>query len=217
MKIISIVGTSSESGKTTVGTFIIKALGDICALKITVSHEGRCPRDKDDSCDGCSSVGKSLFRIITDPAILTEPGKDTARYIEAGAPKVVWLQTQSECAKEGIRKSLQLFDKRATVLIEGNRFLALGDADIAIMVISPDFNKIKRSAEEVFAKVDLFVINRRTSHREELIASTKTRLESMGCKAPIIVINPYNPDPAAQDLLLEKVREALKTTAAVGL
>lgn len=209
MKIISVAGTGSETGKTTVGALIINTLGNVCALKITVRHDGICPKDKDSSCDGCSSMRDSLFRIFTDPAILSAPGKDTARYIEAGAPKVVWLQTNSECAKEGIRRALRLFDENDTVLIEGNRFLAIGDADIAIMVISPHLDKIKRSAMEIFEKIDLFVINRRPGHREELIESTKSRLISMGCNAPIIVLDPYNSESAAQDILIERIRETL--------
>ncbi|MHC4358330.1 MAG: hypothetical protein ACYSTQ_05995 [Planctomycetota bacterium] len=40
MKIIALAGTSSEAGKTTVGAFIIKSLGNVCALKVTVQHEG---------------------------------------------------------------------------------------------------------------------------------------------------------------------------------
>ncbi|MFQ5956359.1 MAG: hypothetical protein ACE5KK_01145 [Candidatus Brocadiales bacterium] len=217
MKIISIAGTSSETGKTTVGAFIIKALGDISALKITVRHEGQCPRHKDDSCDGCTYEENTLFRIVIDPVILAETGKDTARYIKAGAPRVVWLQTNSECAKEGTRRALRLFGDRATVLIEGNRFLAVGDADIAIMVISPDSEKIKRSAMEVFGKIDLFVINKRPGHREELIASTKARLISMGCKVPIIVLDPYNPEPTAQDKLIEQIKGALNPPVGMAL
>ncbi|MEK7368413.1 MAG: hypothetical protein AABZ62_02010 [Planctomycetota bacterium] len=218
MKIISITGTSSETGKTTVGAFIIKELKNICALKITVQHEGTCPRHRDDSCDGCSPEENSLFKIITDPAILAQPGKDTARYIEAGATKVVWLQTSSECADEGISRALNLFDDDARVLIEGNRFLALRDADLGIMVVSPGLEKIKRSALEVLKKVDLFIINKRPGVSKELIESTKVRLKSMGCKSHIIVLDPYNPDLAAEDtLLLNKIREVLDTPVGITL
>lgn len=217
MKIISITGTSSETGKTTVGTFIIKGLKNVSALKITVQHEGACPRHRDTSCDGCSPEEDSMFRIVTDPAILAEPGKDTARYIGAGAPKVVWLQTSSECAHEGISRALGLFGDGARVLVEGNRFLAVRDAELGIMVVSPGLEKIKRSALEVLEKVNLFVINIHPVTPKELIASTKARLKSMGCTSPIIVLNPYNPDPAAGGALLNKVREVLDTPIGAAL
>lgn len=217
MKVISVTGTSSETGKTTVGAFIIKELRNICALKITVQHEGSCPRHRDDSCDGCSPEENPLFRIITDPAILAEPGKDTDRYIAAGATKVVWLQTSSECADESISRALSLFDDSASVLIEGNRFLAVRDADLGIMVVSPGLEKIKRSALEVFEKINLFVINKRPGTPKELITYTKTRLKSMGCKSPIIVLDPYRPEPIAGDTLLNKVREVLSTPAVMTL
>lgn len=217
MKIISVAGTSSEAGKTTVGVFIIKALRDVCALKVTVRHEGSCPRDKDTSCDGCSSEEESLFTVITDPAILSDPGKDTARYLQAGAQKVVWLQTNSECAREGIRKSLKMFDDRAIILIEGNRFIAIRRADLAVMVVPSDLKKVKRSALEIFEKVDLFVINRRPGIPEQAIAATKARLESMGGKSGIIVIDPGNPEPEARDALLARVRRAVKSPAGVAV
>lgn len=210
MKIISVTGTSSETGKTTVGTFIIKALGNICALKITVRHEGQCPRHRADSCDGCTyDEENSLFRIITNPTTLSEPGKDTARYIEAGAPKVVWLQTNSECAREGIRRALRHFDSEATVLVEGNRFLAVRDADVAIMVVSPGLKKIKHSATEILGKINLLVINKRSDHRAKDIAAAREQLMSAGCKVPAVVINPHNPDPTAQTVLLERIRGVL--------
>lgn len=217
MKIISIAGTSSETGKTTVGAFIIKAIGGICALKITVRHEGQCPKHRDDSCDGCTYEENSLFRIITNPATLTEPGKDTARYIAAGAPRVVWLQTNSECAREGIRRALKHFDSEATVLVEGNRFLAIREADMAIMVISPGLEKIKRTATEILGKIDLFIINKRADHSAEDISATRARLASMGCKAPIITIDPCNPESTVQATLLERIREALNHPVGTAL
>ncbi|MEE9584117.1 MAG: hypothetical protein V3W51_01445 [Candidatus Brocadiales bacterium] len=158
-----------------------------------------------------------MYRIITDPVILAQSGKDTARYLKAGAPKVVWLQTHSRCAKESIRKSLNLFDDAANVLIEGNRFLAVSDADLAIMVVPHDLKKIKRSATEVLEKIDLFIINKRSDISEKIIASTKTRLISMGCKSPIIVIDPYNPGPVARETLLDMIREAINPPVGMAL
>ncbi len=215
MKIIALAGTSSEAGKTTVGAFIVKSLGNVCVLKVTVQHEGSCPRHKDTSCDGCSSDAD--FSIITDPEVLSEPGKDTARYLEAGAPKVVWLQTNSECAKEGLRKALELIEDRASVLVEGNRLLAVGDADLAIMVAPQDLQKVKRSAVEIFDKIDLLVINRWFDAPEEFLESTRKRLRSMGCKAPVLVIDPYNPEPAARDALLDRIRESINPPVGVVL
>ena len=213
MKIIALAGTSSEAGKTTVGAFIIKSLGNVCALKVTVQHEGSCPRHRDTSCDGCSSDAD--FSILTDPKIISEPGKDTARYLEAGAPKVVWLQTNSDCAQEGIRKSLELFDDGASVLVEGNRFVTVGNADLAIMVAPQDLQKVKRSAVEIFDKIDLLVLNRWSGVPEELLESTRKRWESMGCKAPALAIDPYNPEPAARDALLNRIREAINPLVGV--
>ena len=69
MKIISVLGTASNTGKTTVALYIIRNLMDFTynqggrldnerakrlgALKITVRHEGACPRHS--TCDSCDS------------------------------------------------------------------------------------------------------------------------------------------------------------------
>ncbi len=62
------------------------------ALKITIRHEGSCPRHTE--CDACDA-GYEPFKVVTSDSVLREKGKDTDQLSRAGACKVVWLQSDS--------------------------------------------------------------------------------------------------------------------------
>ncbi len=57
------------------------------ALKITIRHEGACPRHTE--CDTCEG-GYEPFKILTGDDVIRQKGKDTDRLFSAGARKVVW-------------------------------------------------------------------------------------------------------------------------------
>ncbi|MDE1889753.1 MAG: hypothetical protein KGI30_05800, partial [Planctomycetota bacterium] len=120
MKIISITGTASGVGKTAVARFLLEHFGDLSALKITTKHEGNCPRHSD--CDLCETMDRP-YKITLDPLEINQSGKDTALFKNAGARKVVWLQTHSEYLRMGVKEALTYFDKNDSILVEGNSFL----------------------------------------------------------------------------------------------
>ncbi|MDO8141127.1 MAG: hypothetical protein Q6358_06470, partial [Candidatus Brocadiales bacterium] len=73
MKIISITGTASGVGKTTVAQFLLRHFGDLSALKITTKHEGKCPRHS--GCDVCETMTLP-YKITVDPLQIEQEGKD---------------------------------------------------------------------------------------------------------------------------------------------
>lgn len=249
VKIISVAGTASQSGKTTVSSFILRALsvtvpiinnsplsgsgriqqayqhksvnsydgveGEIGvrlhdenwnALKITVRHDGACPRHT--GCDTCDD-GYGPFKILTDDEIINEEGKDTDQLSKAGAAKVVWLQTDSDVEKAGLEAALMCFNKEDNVLVEGNCFLRVRDADVAILVVSPSVKKIKRSAKLILNKVDFVAINVHSNHTESDIEECKKQLRSIGCRVPYFVINPYVEEGHSNRTFIEKIQECL--------
>lgn len=213
MRIISITSTSSGAGKTTLAAFLIRTLGGFDALKITVQHVGACPKEID--CDGCPTMGDLSFRIITDPSILRQPGKDTAQYLEAGANRVVWLQTQRKCLEVAARQALKLFPYRGKLLVEGNSFLSIRKVAFALMVTTPETLEPKPSARKILDKINLFVINRNPGHTKKDIEATRKKLLSMGPGCPIIVFDPYNQESEARDALLKPIVEALASSRAM--
>ena len=195
MKIISITGTASGAGKTTVAQFLLRHFGDLSALKITTKHEGNCPRHTD--CDVCETMTLP-YKITVDPIQIEQEGKDTSLFKNAGAQKVVWLQTHADHLEKGIEEALTYFNKSDSVLVEGNSFLHTHNADLCILVTTPREAKIKRSTRQIIPKIDLAVINKYADDHTEDIAKAQERLHTIGCYAPVFVISPlqrnYNPN-----------------------
>src|SRR3989338_7381079 len=98
-KIITVSGAHSGVGKTRIVERLLGNLNGWSALKVTVSHNGSCPVNRD--CGACDRID-SKFSLVTDIDKLNEKGKDTARFKKAGAKKVVWLQARPEGLKEGL-------------------------------------------------------------------------------------------------------------------
>jgi len=206
MRIISITGTASGVGKTTVARFLLRHLEDFSALKITTKHEGSCPRHSD--CDVCDTM-KHPYTITTDPLHINQAGKDTALFKNAGAQKVVWLQTHSEHLRKGIEEALTHFNKNDSILIEGNSFLHAHDADVGILVATPRESKIKRSTRQIISKIDLAVINKYADDQVDDVAKARERLHMIGCYAPVFVISPLQKNYNPNKVFLNHIKETI--------
>lgn len=204
MRIISITGTASGVGKTTVARSLLQHLEDFSALKITTKHEGNCPRHSD--CDVCETM-KRPYTITIDPFQINQSGKDTALFKNAGARKVVWLQTHSEYLEMGIAEALTYFNKSDSIIVEGNSFLHAHDADLSILVATPRETKIKRSTRQIVSKIDLAVINRYEDDDTNDVMKTQERLRQIGCYAPVHIINPLRKNYPPNKVFLDHIKE----------
>ncbi|MDN3514099.1 MAG: hypothetical protein NG747_06835 [Candidatus Brocadia sp.] len=206
MRIISITGTASGVGKTTVVRYLLKHLEDFSALKITTKHEGNCPRHSD--CDVCETMERPYI-ITVDPVRINQSGKDTALFKNAGAQKVVWLQAHSKYLKMGIEEALTYFDKNDSIIVEGNSFLHAYDADLSILVATPRETKIKRSTRQIVSKIDLAVINRYEDDDANDVVKTQERLHQIGCYAPVHIISPLQDNYPPNKLFLNHIKEMI--------
>ncbi|MFN3532350.1 MAG: hypothetical protein ACK41Q_07550 [Candidatus Brocadia sp.] len=206
MRIISITGTASGVGKTTIARFLLQHLEDFSALKITTNHEGNCPRHSD--CNVCETM-KRPYTITIDPLQINQSGKDTALFKNAGAPKVVWLQTHSEYLNVGIADALTYFNKNDSILVEGNSFLHAHEADLSILVATPRETKTKRSTRQIVSKIDLAVINKYADDTIDDIMKTQERLQEIGCYAPVHIINPLQGNNPQNKIFLNHIKEMI--------
>ncbi len=221
MKIVSVLGTASNTGKTTVASYIIRNLMDytcnvnggnlksrgLDALKITVRHEGTCPRHSE--CDTCDTHD-APFKIITSDEIIREEGKDTACLLNSGAGKVVWLQTDSDVEAESIEAALECFDKEHILIVEGNSLLRVRDADISILVATPAVKKMKRSAKLLLNRVDIVAINMHGGDTLEQLRECKKELgNSVSRIVPFYMINPCNDTVYSNKAFIEKIWDSL--------
>ena len=179
------------------------------ALKITIRHEGSCPRHTD--CDACDA-GYEPFEVITDDTVLMEEGKDTDQLSRAGASKVVWLQSDPSVEAAGITAALDCFGKEHNLLIEGNSFLRVKSADVAILVVSPLMYKIKRSAKLLLNKIDFIVINLHKSHTDKEIEACKEKMIAFGFDVPFYVVNSHQGTNYSNQVLIEKIQDILFRT-----
>lgn len=153
MKIITVSGTSSNAGKTFVVTKLLQHLKGWSGLKVTTTHKGLCPTGK--NCGVCGQL-RTKYSIITDKKVIIEKGKDTHRFKEAGAKRVIWLKTQPAGLKEGLNKAISKFKKTEGIIIEGNSALKYIKPDFAIF-IKKNHSAVKKSAKEAIKKADLIL------------------------------------------------------------
>lgn len=113
---IGIGGDTSGAGKTHFARLLIRALTDkmnVGAVKVTP---------------------EPLYcAVVDDPAIIMEPGKDTALMAEAGA-EVLWVRGPREAIGEALETSLKRLGGCEAVIIEGNSAIEVLRPDIVIFI-----------------------------------------------------------------------------------
>ena len=145
---ITVSGAHSGVGKTKVAEILLRVLKGWSALKITVTHRGReCPVHKENDCHTCDEL-KDDFSIIDNKKIIETKGKDTARFKEAGARKVLWLKARPHALGRGLRKVIPLFKKAKGLIIESNSALKYIKPDVAVFVKNKN-SLLKPSAKEI--------------------------------------------------------------------
>ncbi|GEM_PF-1028003 len=140
--VIAVGGSSKKSGKTRVASRLIQALKIDCAVKV--------------------SAGEHYFpdrEIIEDPDIIRQPGTDTARYVAAGAKRVIWIDTIGANMPHAIGSLNSLCKDCETVLIESNSAIPLIRSDFTVFIAGANPSEFKESALSVVRIADLICIN----------------------------------------------------------
>lgn len=154
--LVSVCGATSNAGKTTTAENVIRALKaaglPATALKVTRTHLGdACPRGVT-TCGTCASLDQP-FRLVTETLALAVPGKDTHRYMTAGADAVLWLLVHPSAMAAGIRAALGAVAAGHVVVAEGNSFRDFASADLTLLAWSRRFPP-KSSSRVILDRVD---------------------------------------------------------------
>lgn len=134
---MGIGGGGSSSGKTSVACLILKDLSSkgmrLGAIKYT----------------------KTAFyaSVVQDPVILAQRGKDTARYLQAGAEEALWVQSPRKDLPECLSTALTMLSHLDAVLIEGNSAIEVLRPDIVIFITG----RFKPGSERVLEMADIVV------------------------------------------------------------
>ncbi len=126
--------------------------------------------------------------IIDDPEILSEPGTDTAAFLEAGADSAVLVKAPAHDMKEALDIALQSLNSPHGVILEGNSAIEVLNPDIVIFSFDT-FGVIKESSRAIFEQADALVYANGTpgmtkeprpmfkkDETEQLVAFIKERL-----------------------------------------
>ena len=137
-RIISVTGAHSKVGKTTLCSILLKNLKGFGAIKFTKT---------------------SLYaKVVDDPEIITQKDTDTGIMSEAGAERVVWVQSPSEKLEDPLNMALSKMTGLKGVIVEGNSPANYMEPDLIIFIIGDD-GRVKPSAMEFSKKADIIVIS----------------------------------------------------------
>lgn len=166
MKIISVTGSHSGVGKTSLASLIIREIEGLSAIKVTKTD---------------------LFTsITTDDEIISESGKDSAVFKESGARNVVWVKSTQRDLKECLNQALSMVSDSRGVVIEGNSPIEYIEPDLIIFVMKEDLSGLKASGSRALERADLVVINTDSnSIQGENIERLKIRLIDINPDAEI--------------------------------
>jgi len=151
MRLVTISGTSSEVGKTTVVCELLARLPGWVAIKVTRGHYRSCGRDPETCC--VSHLLGEEPRVFADREETDVEGKDTGRYWAAGAADVRWVVCKRGQEGEGLARAMESVAGAPGVLVEGNRVIESCEPGLSILVASPDQEEVKPSARRIVDRV----------------------------------------------------------------
>jgi molybdopterin-guanine dinucleotide biosynthesis protein len=134
--IIGIGGGHSGAGKTAIACEILKKVEGWGAIKFTKT---------------------SFYSSITDDqTVLSARGKDTGRLLEAGAEKVLWVQSSRDELAETASMAVQMLSNLPGIVVEGNSMIEVLTPDIVVFVAGSK-ERFKSGAERVLLMADIVI------------------------------------------------------------
>jgi molybdopterin-guanine dinucleotide biosynthesis protein len=134
--IIGVGGGHSGAGKTPVACLILRSFAGWGAIKYTKT--------------------RLYASIIDDPEVLSEEGKDTRKFIDAGAAKVLWVKSPNSELGEVLPVALGMLSHLQGIVVEGNSAIETATPDIVIFVCGAD-ERMKNSAQKILQMADVVI------------------------------------------------------------
>ena len=163
-RIISITAPANGSGKTSlIATILREHPGLLTALKAsTVYRDGKhCPRSN----TGCACRRlEGAFTVISDPAVIDQPGTDTGRFVAAGAARTLWCLARPGAHADLWKALLSgALAPEEPIIAEGSGAIEVMQPERIVMVVSPEppRERWKESAWPMIARADLVILNDR--------------------------------------------------------
>ncbi len=154
--IIGIGGAHSGAGKTTYASLLLQHLRGWGAIKYTKTG--------------------LYVSVIDDRKILSEKDKDTRRFLDSGAERVLWVRSPSSQLEEVLPLAVERLADLKGIVVEGNSAIEFLRPDIIIFIFGNDAGKIKESSKGLLRKADIVVAEKGASveAREEARRFTRS-------------------------------------------
>lgn len=156
MATLVIGGHSRNVGKTSVVAGLIAALREYqwTAVKITQFGHGVCSMNGE-AC-GCA-LDEHAWSVSEERD--SAGGKDTARYLAAGAQRTLWVRTKQGRLAEAVPELRRALAGAANVIIESNSVLRFLRPDLYLTVLDPATEDFKESAREFLDRADAILLH----------------------------------------------------------
>ena len=139
MHIITVSGSKSGAGKTTLGVLLASRLTGFAAIKVSIA---------------------GFYTTVTDdPGVIEKTGKDTALLKAAGAEPVVFVQCPREDLSEALSQALGIIGGARGVIIEGDSPARAVRPDTRFFVTGEDLSEIRPENMELLSSADVVVVN----------------------------------------------------------
>lgn len=137
--IIGIGGAHSGSGKTACASSLIQNLRNWGAIKYTKT---------------------AIYSSVTeDIDILSKEDKDTKRLLDAGAEKVVWVQSPPDQLSDVLPLATERLADFRGIIVEGNSAIEFLNPDIIIFMFGKDPKRIKESSKKILGMSDVVFLD----------------------------------------------------------
>lgn len=174
MAVVVVGGQTRNIGKTSVVAGLIARLPEFhwTAFKITQYGHGFCTADgKPCQCqtaDSCVSVSAERE---------TESGTDTARFLEAGAARSIWVRTRIGMLGDALPRIQQEIARSENAILESNSILEFLKPDLYLTVLDPSVADFKDSARRFLERADalLYAAPAASDLSESVVAGAGTR------------------------------------------
>lgn len=166
MKIIAVAGATSKAGKTLLAEqlirYCVERFSPVYAVKFTTTSDLPSPCPRGAPCNVCDL--SENFRVVRDPKVLLQPGKNTARFAAANPTEVMWVISKRSQLPHAYKHLLSHIPETALLIMEGSSIISLCKPDLLFYVFANHISSTrwKDSAKEIMARADFVLRNRKS-------------------------------------------------------
>jgi hypothetical protein len=185
MAIVVVGGNSRSVGKTSVVVNLIARLSQFnwTACKITQFGHGFCTANGE-PCDCQTDEHTIAISAERDPTT----GTDSARFLEAGARRSLWVRTRVGRLAEALPRIRQEIDAAENIIFESNSLLQFLRPDLYLTVLDHATADFKDSARLFLDRADAVLL--RASGRELMPQWNRVSLRRLAGKPHFLVTPP---------------------------